>query len=282
MFITDLADAARESGLPVVEVGGWRTRGQGGMWGIRAVVAHHTATSRNAKGDYPTLAIVRDGHSGLRGTLAQLGLGRSGTVYVIAAGLCWHAGQVVIPNAANEYAIGIEAEHDGVSPWTDVQYNAYVALCSALTRHYEVPVYGHKEVNKVDGKIDPTFDMNEFRAYVNAWTPDKEGLTVSDIQEIIARLGKIEAVLSDRNPLGLQASIQKMANSLAAKQDKAAADQALIGPVVVDAIREAGITGPGGGPLTDADAQLVRDAIGKALTGLRVSVAQDEKEEGKA
>lgn len=170
MLLTDLADACRKSGLPVVEVDGWRTRGHGEMFAVNSLVVHHTGTSKSAAGDYPSLRIVRDGRSDLPGPLSQLGLGRGGTVYVIAAGVAWHAGPTFLQRQDNYHSIGIEAEHDGVSPWPPVQHSAYVRLVAALAEHYGIPlsnVQGHKEVAKPLGrKIDPNFDMTEFRSRV--------------------------------------------------------------------------------------------------------------------
>lgn len=160
MMLTDLGDACRKSGLPVVEIEGWRTRGHGEMSGVRAVVVHHTAGP--ATGELPSLVTVYGGRPGLEGPLAQLMLGRSGTVYVVAAGLCWHAGEV-FDNASqgNAYAIGVEAEHDGISPWPPAQYVAYTRLCAALVVHYGLlasAVLGHKEVASPLGrKRDPNF-----------------------------------------------------------------------------------------------------------------------------
>jgi hypothetical protein len=162
VFLLDLADACRGSGLRVVEVDGWRTRGHGRMSGVRTVVCHHTAGAPT--GEAPSLNFIRD-----RG-LAQLVLGRSGTVYVVAAGLCFHAGVVHEPRMSNRWAIGIEAEATGTAAWPAVQYDAYARLCAALAAHYRVAVarvLGHKEVAAPTGrKIDPNFDMAAFRALV--------------------------------------------------------------------------------------------------------------------
>lgn len=167
MLLTDLADAARKSGLKVVEVDGWRARGHGHLFDLRTIVAHHTATPRSVAGDYPSLGIVRDGRAGLPGPLSQLGLGRSGTVYVIAAGVAYHAGETWESGQDNWHALGIEAEHDGYAPWPAAQYDAYVALCRALCEHYDLDpsrVQGHKEIARPAGrKPDPTFDMDTFR-----------------------------------------------------------------------------------------------------------------------
>lgn len=169
-MLTDLADAARASGLPVVEESGWRTRGHGAMGAVQSIVCHHTAGP--ARGEAPSLAVVRDGRPDLEGPLSHLVLARSGTVHVVAAGLCWHAGPTFQPWQANAHAIGIEAEATGKDPWPDVQYKAYVRLCRALADHYRVPyarVLGHKEVAKPTGrKSDPNFQMGAFRAAIGA------------------------------------------------------------------------------------------------------------------
>ena len=177
-LLLDLPEACHKSGLRVVVTAGWRTRGRPGGMASGApagIDCHHTATSSRATGNYPTMSIVRDGRPGrppLPGPLAQLGLGRDGTVYVIAAGRANHAGPTDTVAASNSNAIGIEAEHPGVGPWPKVQYDAYVALCAALAEHYDLPtsrVRGHKEIAVPRGrKTDPNFDMDEFRRDVDA------------------------------------------------------------------------------------------------------------------
>ena len=159
MRLTDLADACRKSGLPVAEVSGWRTRGKA-LAAVKTIVVHHTATSAAAKGDYPTLGVVRDGRPGIPGPLSQL-----------ASGLANHAGRVHRTTWGNAYSIGIEAEHPGGSaPWPPAQYDAYVRLCAALVKHYGLTVddvRGHKEVASPAGrKTDPNFNMAAFRARV--------------------------------------------------------------------------------------------------------------------
>lgn len=168
MMLTDLATACRKSGLKVEEVSGWKTRGHGQMTSVETIVCHHTAGP--ATGNYPSLGVVRDGRAGLPGPLAQLGLGRDGTVYVIAAGVAYHAGDVRSTAYNNWRAIGIEAEATGVTTWPEVQMDAYARLCAALCDHYDVPasrVLGHKEVCSPAGrKIDPNFDMAAFRGRI--------------------------------------------------------------------------------------------------------------------
>lgn len=169
MMLTNLADMLRAAGMKVEEVPGWKTRGHGQMTDVDAIVCHHTAGPKT--GNYPSLSVVRDGRPDLDGPLAQLGLGRDGTVFVIAAGVCYHAGVVFETWQDNWHAIGIEAEGTGVDPWPTVQYQAYAHLVAALRRAYGVPndrVVGHKEIAKPKGrKSDPNFDMASFRSAVN-------------------------------------------------------------------------------------------------------------------
>lgn len=170
-----LADAARLTGYPVVEVAGYKARGHGGFRALEVVVGHHTADGPS--GNYPSLNIVTKGRSDLPGPLCNYGLGRDGTVYVVAAGVAWHAGASRWAgfNDLNDESIGIEAEATGVTPdcWTAVQRDAYprlVAACLHFMRRDASRFAGHKEVCIPKGrKIDPAYwDLNDFRARV-AW-----------------------------------------------------------------------------------------------------------------
>lgn len=179
-YLLWLADAARAGGLNVEEVPGWQTRGHGNYTECRGVVCHHTGNP--SPGNYPSLKAVRDGRSDLAGPLAGYGLGRDGTVYVIAAGVAWHAGAGVYPkppaspwlptDMGNWFSVGIEAESAGtVDDWTPAQRDAYPRLAAAICRALGVGsdrVIGHKEYSSA-GKPDPAFwDMNAFRAAVAA------------------------------------------------------------------------------------------------------------------
>lgn len=179
IYLTDLADILRAAGLQVVEVSGWQRRGyrmsstpDGGLLDVRGGLVHHTATAATyAPGeDYPTMRVILGGNGRTPGPLSQLGLGRAGTWYVIAAGRCNHSGAVDQVSYSNPYAIGVEAEHPGGSlPWPAVQYQAYVRGCAALGAAYKIKWRGHKEAAVPYGrKVDPTFDMDEFRRDVAA------------------------------------------------------------------------------------------------------------------
>jgi hypothetical protein len=163
MWLTDLADVLRAGGLRVVEIDGWKWRGylNQQMAGVRSVITHWTATNPGAGGDYPTLGTILNGTASTPGPLAQLGLGRSGTFYVCAAGLCNHAGVVDHVDHSNPLAIGIEAEyHPDQGAWPDVQQRAYERGTAALSQHYRFPVsqiQGHYEVARPVGrKPDPS------------------------------------------------------------------------------------------------------------------------------
>lgn len=174
MMLTDLANILRNADLDVVEIDGWQTRGHSGMNSVKSILIHHTAGP--AMGDFPSLSVVQDGRPDLEGPLAQLGLGRSGKWYVIAAGRCFHAGKTIDDSLYGNYnAIGIEAEGTGIPDdenghtyWPEIQWQSYVRGVQALQTAYQVPterVLGHKEAAYPLGrKSDPNFSMDEFRA----------------------------------------------------------------------------------------------------------------------
>lgn len=177
VYATDLATAARASGLPVVEVAGWQSRGHGGLARVDGIVAHHTATPSSAAGVYPSLNVVTNGRSDLPGPLCNLGLGRDGTVYVVAAGLAYHAGGGAgfgwPANDANNCTLGIEAEYCGYGTWPAPMLDAYPRLCAALAKHYGFTtgkIAGHLEWAPTR-KIDPSNwpgGMNSLRTAVQA------------------------------------------------------------------------------------------------------------------
>lgn len=226
MMLTDLADACRKSGLTVVEEPGWRLRGHGQMGQVSTIVAHHTATAATARGDYPSLGIVRDGTSTLDGPLAQLGLGRNGTVYVIAAGLCYHAGVVAQPAYGNGYAIGIEAEHPGTGPWPVAQYDAYVRLCSTLADHYGLlveDVRGHKEVASPPGrKVDPSFSMPAFRDDIRALRDHERQVAAEEraIAKQAAQDQTLRSELTDATQAAKKAGRTSIAERLRGMRDR--------------------------------------------------------------
>jgi len=169
--LTWLPDVLKQAGLKVAKVDGWEERGHGDVEAVKGVICHHTAGAK--VGNMPSLAIVRDGRPDLPGPLSQLGLGRDGTFYVIAAGRCNHAGagEWKEVKSGNGCFIGIEAENTGQEndfPWPAVQVDAYQRGVAAILRYINQNAEwccGHKEYAP-DRKKDPTFDMDGFRARV--------------------------------------------------------------------------------------------------------------------
>lgn len=173
--LTWLPDVLETAGLKVALVNGWENRGRAEMGEVQGVICHHTAGIRN--GNMPSLQTIVEGRPDLPGPLAQLGLGRDGTYYVIAAGRCNHAGAGVWNGlrSGNSSFIGIEAENTGKqddTPWPDVQMDAYrrgvATVLRRLGRGAEFCA-GHKEYALPSGrKTDPNFEMTAFRSAVAA------------------------------------------------------------------------------------------------------------------
>ncbi len=169
-----MPDALLGAGLKVAECDGWRERGRAEMGTVRGVMCHHTANPK--PGNMPTLEILTTGRADLRGPLCNLGLGRDGTFYIVAAGRANHAGigeWAGLKNKGNSCFIGIEAENagDGSEPWPPEQVEAYQRGVYALLKHLNVGAdmcVGHKEYALPQGrKIDPNFSMKDFRGLVS-------------------------------------------------------------------------------------------------------------------
>ncbi|MDF1705001.1 MAG: N-acetylmuramoyl-L-alanine amidase [Aeromicrobium sp.] len=173
-MLNNLADVCRTSGLPVVEVAGWRTRGRDGRFNPRGALVHHTGTGSSTSSS-AVVALLVKGRPDLAGPLCQLGLDRDGTVYAIAAGRGNHAGKAkafagVPAGDGNELWLGIEAFNSGSEGWGLVQQLAYHRLCAALADGYGWPrarTAAHAETS-VTGKWDPGYggrviNMTAFR-----------------------------------------------------------------------------------------------------------------------
>ena len=182
-----LPEVLKNAGLKVATVDGWETRGAADSKGNRnvgkifGVICHHTGVNSNK--NMPTLNSLINGRKAgqgikaLSGPLAQLGLGRDGTFYVVAAGRANHAGAGLWQGLTNGNSnfIGIEAENRGLAndfPWPAVQLDAYHRGVAAILRHIGKGAEfcaGHKEYAlPPKRKDDPTLDMDVFRATVRA------------------------------------------------------------------------------------------------------------------
>lgn len=167
-----LPEILEHAGLKVAVVDGWTTRGRAQMGTVKGVMCHHTATAR--QGNMPSLNTLIEARSDLPGPLAQLGLGRDGTYYVVAAGRCNHAGVGSFRGitTGNSNFIGIEAENSGKEPWPEIQYYSYARGVAAILKKIGAQAefcVGHKEFALPAGrKPDPSFDMQKFRRDVQA------------------------------------------------------------------------------------------------------------------
>jgi peptidoglycan hydrolase-like protein with peptidoglycan-binding domain len=170
-----LPQVLKSAGLKVAPQPGWEARGHGPMGNVIGVMCHQTEDP--GSGNMPSLGTLIRGRAGVPGPLSQLGLGRDGTYYIIAAGRCSHAGvgewQGV--TSGNLHYIGIEAENRGRNdPWPSVQMEAYQRGVAAILKHIgrgAEACLAHKEWarNRTTNKrFDPGFDMAPFRAAVSA------------------------------------------------------------------------------------------------------------------
>lgn len=165
-FIANLRDLWPD----VVEVAGWKDRGNGSSWAVGQPVAtmnHHLVVPEDQNYEKNQLVpMIRDGHSGLSGPLANVGIAFDGTIYVIAGNPANHAGrgredvlrrvranQAPRGNAAdvygsnsddygsgNQWYFGAELQHRGTHPdYPDVQIRATYAWNAALLRTIGAP-----------------------------------------------------------------------------------------------------------------------------------------------
>ncbi|MFE9064954.1 N-acetylmuramoyl-L-alanine amidase [Streptomyces violaceusniger] len=185
----------KTEGLTVHEHAGWKTHNREAATSktfgpVHGVLIHHTA----GHGDKE---ICYDGHSTLPGPLCHSWLGKTAGLWMIGHGRANHAGLVDLDvinaltaeksplpkdnqaNAdGNDCLYGLEIENLGNSkdPYPADQYRQAVLWAAALCRAHgwsEKSVAGHKEVQP--GKIDPSFDMDVFRADVKKQLSTKPG-----------------------------------------------------------------------------------------------------------
>lgn len=175
MRLLTLPDYLRKWGLEVETVPGWERRGKEFSSRPKVVIGHHTATPASRRGDLPSLKILRDGRSDLPGPLCQVAGGRSGRVYVIAAGKANHGGPGDWKSVkSSSLTVGIEMEHPGDgSSWNPHQLRSFdlisVALLDMLGQKSDM-YCGHREwANPPGRKPDPRgVDLNLQRARLQA------------------------------------------------------------------------------------------------------------------
>lgn len=172
--LTWLPGVLLEAGLKVAEVEGWQSRGRAEMSRVLGMMIHHTAGPHT--GNMPSLKTLVNGRADLAGPLSQLGLGRDGTWYVIAAGRANHAGDGIWNGvrSGNSNFIGVECENSGAvtDEWPEVQMLALRQGSAALMKHANRPAEwccGHREYALPRGrKPDPVWDVQAFRNEVAA------------------------------------------------------------------------------------------------------------------
>lgn len=214
--------ALLDEGVTVVEVGNWRTHNRAGhgAWGpLNGSIVHHTVT----KGTASTVAMVRDGYSGLPGPLCHGMIAKDGQVHLVGWGRTNHAGggdpkvldQVIAesystrptpPTKGNSNGVdgnarfyGWECENlgDGKDPWPAAQYDAIVRVQAALCRAHgwtAKSVIGHLEWSS--DKIDPRgFAMAGLRADVAerlkhpaSWNPGGAPAPTTPTKEVAVAL----------------------------------------------------------------------------------------------
>lgn len=201
-----LLSAFREEGLDVVEYRDWRThnRNHVGAWGpVHGVMIHHTVTA----GTQSSVRLCYDGHTGLPGPLCHTVGAKDGTMFMVGHGRTNHAGlgdpdvlsaviedeptppvrRAAADGNARFYGLELVNLGNGRDPWPEAQVDAAARWSAALCRAHgwsEMSVVGHKEWQP--GKVDPTFDMNEFRRRVGRLLGTAPGPVSVDVPHVVA------------------------------------------------------------------------------------------------
>ncbi|MFE3857955.1 N-acetylmuramoyl-L-alanine amidase [Streptomyces griseorubiginosus] len=177
--------ALKAEGLTVHEHAGWKTHNRDAESGkkfgpVVGVLIHHT-------GGHGDKELCFNGRSDLPGPLCHAWLGKTAGLWMIGNGRTNHAGyaDIDVLNAlrdekplphddsakadGNDCLYGLEIENlgKGNDPYPQAQYRQAVLWAAAICRAHgwsEKSVAGHKECQP--GKIDPSFDMDDFRADV--------------------------------------------------------------------------------------------------------------------
>ncbi|WP_327222970.1 N-acetylmuramoyl-L-alanine amidase [Streptomyces platensis] len=189
-----LVAALRAEGLTVHERDGWRSHSRDTATGksfgpVYGILIHHTAGHNDRE-------LCYWGRSDLPGPLCHSWLGKTDGLWMISSKRANHAGLVdadviaalraesALPhddqaNAdGNDCLYGLEIENlgTGKDPYPAKQYREAVLWAAALCRVHgwsERSIAGHKEAQP--GKVDPSFDMDTFRADVKKQLAAKPG-----------------------------------------------------------------------------------------------------------
>lgn len=200
----DFPAMCRRAGLKVVEVEGWRSRSTR-LTSDRpvGVLNHHTGASAKGWSLAKELAYAKwmflTGRSDLSAPLCQIALGRSGTVYIGAAGRANHAGVAkasgsVAGGDGNSLYIGIEWMLSGTEAIPATMMMAAIRLNAVLTEkvtknsvetiscHYQTSVTGKWDIGDPNGipyRGTTVLDTKKFRLAVMA---EKDRLYSSPVE----------------------------------------------------------------------------------------------------
>jgi hypothetical protein len=195
---SNLPTLLRDAGLEVEEIDGWRTRGRPASTGDFApvgVLNHHTGASANGwtlarEMAYAIWMFITGRPPSLPAPLCQIALGRSGTVYLGAAGRANHAGTAkasgsVAAGDGNSLYIGIEWMLSGTEKIPRKMKKAGILLNAVLTQeitddgkgtsvetiscHYNTSVSGKWDIGDPNGvpyADKKVLDIEKFRGQV--------------------------------------------------------------------------------------------------------------------
>ena len=224
MLPSNLPRLLADAGLTVVQVDGWRTRHRPGSFTPVGVLNHHTGASAAGWTSAKELEYARwmflTGRRDLPAPLCQIALGRSGVVYIGAAGRANHAGTArasgsVAAGDGNALYIGVEWMLSGTEKIPAEMMEAAVTLNAVLTEkvtktsvrtiscHYQTSVTGKWDIGDPDGipfKGHSVLDVEKFRAAVakeRRRLAEKEPLPV--LERIKVALINIPRKLSDED-----------------------------------------------------------------------------------
>lgn len=188
----ELPRMLRKAGLEVVVIDNWLGRRRPGSFSPVGVLNHHTGSSARGWSLDKELAYARwmflSGRSDLPAPLVQLALGRSGRVYVGAAGRSNHAGTAqasgsVAGGDGNRLYVGIEWMLSGFEVIPPEMRKAGVTLNAVLTEkvtrtsvrsiscHFQTSVTGKWDIGDPQGvmfKGHKVLDVEKFRKAVQA------------------------------------------------------------------------------------------------------------------
>lgn len=142
--LAEVRDRLRRRGFRVTEVDGWRTRGKGTLR-PSGHIWHHTAAP--GTGRTRSLRLVTYGRPGLENALCNWYCAVDGELFLVAAGVAWHAGEGI--HGSNSIRLGTEWESDGTSQRaTPEAYAAMLAMgqeCGAVFGYPASANWEHKE-----------------------------------------------------------------------------------------------------------------------------------------